>query len=91
MDKEPVHKKRRVCEDGSAAGPPSAGTSGTIDEGAGVGDLESKVKAMVEEAIRAHVARSSCTGGSSGKSGSGGDPSSGTGSSSSGTVGGMFG
>ncbi len=77
MDKEPVTKKRRVCDEGSGAG-----TSGTSEA-----DLASKVKALVEEALRAQVARSGCTSGSSGKSHSG----LGSSSSDSGIVGGMFG
>ncbi len=96
MEKEPIFKKRRVCEPSAAGTGAStsgtssvAGTSGAID----ACDFESRVKALVEEALRAHsVARSSCDSGTGGKSGVGGDSSSGLGSSSSssGAVGGMF-
>ncbi len=96
MEKEPIFNKRRVCEPSAAGTGAStsgtssvAGTSGVID----ACDFESRVKALVEEALRAHsVARSSCDSGTGGKSGVGGDSSSGLGSSSSssGAVGGMF-
>ncbi len=93
MEKEPISKKRRVCEP-SAAGT-GASTSGTSSVASTSGaivacDFESRVKALVEEARAHSVARSSCDSGTGGKSGVGGDSSSGLGSSSSssGAVGG---